>query len=190
MEIYNRDEVNLKKINLFSLINNGKVFIYPTDTIYGIGCDATNELAVNKVRELKSRVTNPFSIIAPSVSWIRENCFVDEKVEEWLEKLPGPYTLILKLKNAGVVASSVNNGLNSIGVRIPNHWISEFVSDLKVPIVTTSANKQGNNFMTSIEDIDIDIKANINFMIYEGELVGSPSTLVILNTDQIAIKKR
>ena len=90
----------------------GAVFIHPTDTIYGIGCNAEVSSAVRKVRQLKARATNPFSVIAPSLEWINENCVVTKEADEWLEKLPGPYTLILKLKN-NCVARSVNSGLNT-----------------------------------------------------------------------------
>ena len=74
-----------------------KIFIYPTDTIYGIGCDAENEFLVDKISEIKKRDIKPFSVIAPSVEWILENC---ETTKEEIEKfLPGAYTLILKKKD-------------------------------------------------------------------------------------------
>jgi len=142
MKIYNRDEVAVNQNHILRRIKEGKIFIYPTDTIYGIGCDATNEESVQKIRELKGRYDNPFSIIAPSKDWITENCEVSGSVLKWLRKLPGPYTLILKLKTQGSLARSVNNGLDTIGIRMPKHWIHDFFSNLNIPIITTSANKQ------------------------------------------------
>ena len=73
------------------------IFIYPTDTIYGIGCNAEESKLVEKIREIKNRDKKPFSIIAPSIKWILENCETTEK--EISKYLPGPYTLILKKKN-------------------------------------------------------------------------------------------
>ena len=73
-----------------------EIFIYPTDTIYGLGCDATNEKLVKELREIKNRDDKPLSVIAPSVKWIFDNFDVGL---ELLEKyLPGPYTLLLKKK--------------------------------------------------------------------------------------------
>lgn len=190
MNIYNQDEVNIKKNSLVNNILDGKIFVYPTDTIYGIGCDATNDESVKKIREIKDRVNNPFSIIAPSKQWINDNCELNSKSKEWMDKLPGPYTLILKIKNDCEISTHVNNGMDTIGIRIPNHWISEFCTKIDKPIVTTSANRQGQDFMTSIENMDKEIKSKVDFIIYEGEIKGSPSTLVHLNKDEIEIRER
>ena len=164
------------------------VFIYPTDTIYGIGCDATNDKAVARVREIKGREMKPFSVIAPSKEWIFENCIVNEKAKEWLDKLPGAYTFIFKLKDkkTKAVAENVNLG-ETIGVRIPTHWISEAVNKLKVPIVTTSVNLTGKPFMTSLDNLDEDIKNKVDFIIYEGEKKGSPSRVVDLTGEEAKI---
>ena len=188
MRILTKEEFLLEKIQLFEEILDDAVFIYPTDTIYGIGCNAADEQAVRRLRELKGRSTNPFSVIAPSTEWIMGNCILNEKQEEYLELLPGPYTLILKTKNHPV-AKSVNQGLNTLGVRIPDHWISEAVKELGVPIITTSANKAGNEYMTSLEDLDESIKNNVRFIVYEGEKEGKPSKIIDL-TDKVKVIKR
>src|SRR3989338_9230337 len=187
MRILTKEEFLLEKIQLFEEILDGAVFVYPTDTIYGIGCNATDEKAVRKLREIKGRPTNPFSVIAPSAEWIIENCVLNEKQKEYLELLPGPYTLILKTKNHPV-AKSVNQGLSTLGVRIPDHWISDAVKDSKIPIVTTSANKSGDEYMTSLEDLDESIKNNVKFIVYEGEKEGKPSKIIDL-TDKVKVIK-
>ncbi len=180
METLTKEEFLQNKEMLFMHVADGAVFIHPTDTIYGLGCDATNELAVEKIRELKGRSSKPFSIIAPSKEWILENCNVEGKALEWVDKLPGPYTLILNIRNDRVLAPNVAPGLTTIGVRIPNHWISEVVRELDMPIITTSANKVGKDFMTSLEDLDPDIKTHINMIIYEGEKEVRPSKIINL----------
>lgn len=190
MITYSKIEFEQKTDAMIDKIIMGAVFIHPTDTIYGLGCDATSSEAVHKIRDIKSKFTRPFSVIAPSKSWIRENCIVDDKVEEWLLKLPGPYTLILKLKNKDAIATEVNNGIETIGVRMIEHWFQQAATDGKRPIVTTSANHVGENFMTSIESLKSDIKSKIDFVFYEGEKLGRPSTIVDLTKAPEEIKER
>ncbi len=181
MATVNKDEYHVNKSRILGQIKEGAVFIHPTDTIYGIGCDATNEAAVEKVRDAKQRKDLPFNVIAPSREWVRANCEVDAEAEEWLAKLPGPYTIILKLKETSNVAKNVNpSGDGTIGIRRPDHWISEMTNDLNKPIVTTSANITGKNFMTSMDNLDDNVKKKMNLIIYEGEKKGRPSTIVDL----------
>jgi len=188
MRILNFEELNLEKQSIIDSVVTGSVFIHPTDTIYGIGCNAQNSNAVKKVRQLKGRATNPFSVIAPSLEWIHENCIVTKEAEEWLSKLPGPYTLILKLKN-NCVAKEVNPGLKTLGIRIPNHWINKVIAEAEVPVVTTSVNRANEDYMTSLEDLDPLIKSGIDFVIYEGNKEGKPSKIIDL-TEKVKVIER
>lgn len=185
MELLTKAELQLRFAEIAERIQNGAVFIYPTDTIYGIGCNALDKKAVDKVRKLKERPTNPFSILVPSKEWISENCEMTKEAKEWLNKLPGPYTLVLKLKNKNAIAKSVNQGEETIGLRIPQHWFNSIVYELRFPIVTTSANRSGRPFMTSIDDLDSTIKDGVDFIIYEGEKKGRPSKIVNLVEEKI-----
>ena len=180
METLTKSEVALRARELIEHIMSGEVFIHPTDTIYGIGCNATDEKAVKKVRRLKERNDAPFSVWAPSKDWIRENCVITGEAQQWLEQLPGPQTLILRLKNKKAVAPNVNPGNGTLGVRMPNHWFHKMVEHLGVPIVTTSANRSGRKFMTSIDDLDTEIRNGVRFCVYEGEKRGRPSKIVHL----------
>jgi len=171
-------------------IEDGKVFIHPTDTIYGLGCDATNQSAVQKIRQIKNRPNAPLSVIAPGKDWILNHCEVSEHCKEWMQKLPGPYTLVLSLKNDGCIATEVNNGAQTLGVRIPNHWFSQAVQELGYPVITTSANRAGEDFMTNLENLHRDIKADVNFIIYEDEKHGTPSTIVDLTGDEPKILRK
>jgi L-threonylcarbamoyladenylate synthase len=190
METLNKDEYNLRKKELLLKIKHGAVFIYPTDTIYGIGGNALKQETVHKIREAKDRYTRPFSVIAPSVEWIKENCELPEGAQVWLNKLPGPYTLILKLKNKDALDIDVNSGMETVGVRIPDHWCKDVAAELNMPIITTSANVTTKEFMTSSKDLDINIRNKTDFMIDEGELKGHPSTLIDLTKEKVDIKER
>jgi L-threonylcarbamoyladenylate synthase len=189
MRVYNQDEFSLNESLLLKAIAEGATYIHPTDTIYGIGCDATNSTAVKRIREAKQQHDQPFSIIAPSKQWIRDHCVLSKEAEEWLEKLPGPYTLILKLKRKGIVAPEVVPRKDTIGVRMPDHWIQDVAMALDKPLITTSANVHGKSFMTSLEHLSPEIEHKMDFALYEGPKQGRPSTIVDL-TDNVKIIAR
>ena len=121
---------------------------------------------------------------------ILEDVISTKEAEEWLEKLPGPYTLILKTKTKNCVAKSVNPGNGTLGVRLPKHWFTVVARKLGKPIVTTSSNKVGGDFMTNIDNLDSDIKAKMDFCVYEGEKMGRPSTIVHLEGEETKVRKR
>lgn len=165
-------------------IKKGKIFVYPTDTIYGIGCDATNRDSVEKIRELKNRDEKPFSIIVPSKKWILENCKVINK--NYLDKLPGRYTLLFELKNKEIIAKKeIIGNSNLIGIRIPRHWFTEILSEYDLTFITTSANISGENPIKEISQIPFEIKNNIDYIIDEGKLDNPPSTVINTITGEI-----
>jgi len=189
MSVLSKEEFeNQKDIIRTSLLEQSPIFIYPTDTIYGIGCNALNKEAVEKIRNVKQRKMNPFSIIAPNKEWIDDNCIVNENAKDWIKRLPGPYTLVLKVKKQ-IIAENTAPDKDSLGIRIPNHWFSNFVREIDIPIITTSVNKSGSDFMTSLEDLDVDIKSKVDFIIYEGLKKGRPSRIIDL-TDKVEVIER
>lgn len=177
MEILTKTELRKRFKEILDKIKGGAIFIHPTDTIYGISCSALDNQAVKKIRKLKDQHNQPFSVWIPSLDWVRENCIVSQEGEKWLKKLPGPYTLIMQLRHKDV-AEAVNLGKGTIGIRQPDHWFGKIVEKLNLPIITTSANRTGQPFMTSLENLDSEIK--VDFIIYEGEKQGRPSKIVNL----------
>jgi L-threonylcarbamoyladenylate synthase len=180
MEIITREEVRLRREEIKHRILKGEIYIHPTDTIYGLGCNAKLQSSVDKIRELKGRPKAPFSVIAPSIDWIYQNCEVTEEGEKWIKRLPGPYTLIFKCTNKACVANAITLEIDTIGVRIPNHWFTGIVQELGIPTVTTSANLVGKQFMTSMDNLDNEIKKGVQFALYEGDKKGNPSTIIDL----------
>ena len=183
MRVYNEDEFRQQEDLVLKSISEGAIYLHPTDTIYGIGCDATNSTAVKRIREAKQQREQPFSIIAPSKQWITKHCVMTKEAKQWLEKLPGPYTLILTLKSKSIVAPGVVPGKDTIGVRMPDHWIQDIALALNRPLITTSANLHGKAFMTSLEDMAPELGHKMDFALYEGRKEGKPSTIVDLTGD-------
>ncbi|MAG02843.1 threonylcarbamoyl-AMP synthase [Candidatus Pacearchaeota archaeon] len=162
-------------MNTTNEIISGKIFIYPTDTVYGIGCDATNQDSVKKIKEIKGRDKDkPLSIIAPSLKWINENLIVDVDLSKYL---PGPYTLILKKKDPEFLKHIAPG--DSLGIRIPKTELTNEIQKSRRPFVTTSLNLSGNPPITSIDKIPNEIKNKVDHIIDGGELNGRPSTLII-----------
>lgn len=151
-----------------------KIFIYPTDTIYGIGCDATNKKLVQKIREIKDRDNKPFSVIAPSVKWILKNFIVDKELIE--KYFPGPYTLLLEKKRKNFLKEVSENEF--VGVRIPNNDFTGVLQSLGKPIVTTSVNLSGKKPANKISEVDKNILKQVELVIDAGKLSGKPSTLI------------
>ncbi len=190
MNVIAKDEFLSGKEHYLKRISNGAVFIYPTDTIYGIGCDATNNEAVKRIREIKKRSEAPLSVAVPSKAWIKENCILSAEAMKWLNKLPGPYTLLLKLRNKNAVAAAVIPKTGILGVRMPDNWFSSVVAEIGVPVVSTSANITARKHMTSLSDLNGDVAKKVGFIIYEGKKEARPSTIVKLYARKVETVER
>jgi L-threonylcarbamoyladenylate synthase len=164
-------------------VKAGEVFIYPTDTVYGIGCDALNEEAVKRVFDAKGRDFNkPLSVAFKDVPQLLRFVDVDEGQRREIEgKLPGPYTFIVKNKH---LPKTVTAGLETVGVRVPRHdLIRELIRESGVPIVTTSANLAGGPAPSHIYEVPNEVIEKADFAIDAGKCgSGKPSTIIDLST--------
>lgn len=164
---------------LTEMVSGGSVVIHPTDTIYGIGCNALNKKSVERIRAAKKRLKSPFSVIAPSKKWIRDNCELSKEASAFVrQKLPGPYTIIVKLKNKKAVNKAVIPGRDTIGVRLPDHWFTKIIAKAGVPFVTTSVNRRGEPYMTSDKTADPRVVKQADYLVYEGSKRGKPSRVM------------
>ncbi len=177
MQLLNKQQSLDRKEEIISAIKSGMIFIYPTDTIYGMGCDATNSDAVKKLREIKNRESKPFSVIAPNKEWIIKNYALPKS--DCLDILPGPFTLIFNKGELSEVAPNVFFGALP-GVRMPNNWFTEIIKEVGIPFVTTSVNITGQKNMETLEDVPKDFLENVDYVIYEGPNHGKQSTRIDL----------
>lgn len=141
--------------NVVEVMKNGGIIIFPTDSVYSIGCDLYNKKALNdlaKIKGLKLNKTN-FSIICSDLSNLSEYVKqLNRPTFKLLKKsLPGPFTFILTATNE--VAKIFDNNRKEIGIRIPdNKIILEIVRELGNPIVTTSLHNEEDKIMDYFAD--------------------------------------
>lgn len=178
----------VKETSIIKAIKKGKIIIYPTDTIYGIGCDALNTEAILKIREIKERDSKkPFSIIAQSKQWIYNNF---EANKPYIKKLPGPFTFILRTKKEKLVSNHVTNNTNILAVRIPDHPFTKIIQKAKTPFISTSVNISGQPPITEINKIPKKITKQVDLIIDAGKLSKKPSTLIDLTGNIARIIQR
>jgi L-threonylcarbamoyladenylate synthase len=167
---------SVKQAEIVKRVKNGEIFIYPTDTIYGIGCNALDEEAVRKIRQIKQRTDKPFSVIAPSKQWLTKNFKVKRA---YVEKLPGPFTYILKPKKKGLLGEDVSS-FETIGVRIPDHPFTKMLQKAKVPFITTSVNITGEEAAIDLARVSPLITEQVDLIIDDGILNNRHSTVLDL----------
>ncbi len=141
--------------------------IYPTDTLYGLGCNALSQKAVDKIYALKKREAGkPLSIIVADFPMLLEYCTVSSAQERILHALlPGPYTFILPLRKKLPVSPSL-----SIGIRVPEHmFMRQVAKELKMPIVSTSANVSGQKGASELRELDAGVASAAGLIIDGGK---------------------
>ena len=135
-------------------ILDGNIIIYPTDTLYGFGVDATNSKAIDQLNKLKKR-KQVYSIIVSSIEMLKKYANTEYINNVLIESyFPGPYTLIMNNNNNNNLSNLINLDLKTIGVRIPNHNFALNIVDLiKKPIVTTSVNIHKSKSLNDKDEI-------------------------------------
>ena len=155
----------------------GGIVLYPTDTLYGIGCDATNAESVKKLRAIKQRDSaKPLSIIVSDFAMLSRFCKITQGQEKILhELLPGPYTFILPLKERMPVSETLE-----VGVRVPEHAFMRAVGkSTGIPIVTTSANLSGEKEAADLSFVAHEIVSGCDLAIDGGKCKYAQGSTVI-----------
>ncbi len=165
------------------VLRAGGLVVYPTDTAYGLGTNALDEMAIRKVYNVKKRVfSKPTHVVVRDWKMMEDLTKTNELAKKLYQKfLPGPLTLILPKKK--VVPDILTAGLPTLGIRIPNNHITMQLSNhLPFPYTTPSANREGGKIPYSIGDVkkELDI-GKVNLILNAGKLPPTPpSTLIDL----------
>ena len=160
-----------------AVISTGGTLVYPTDTLYGLGCNALSEEAVAKIYSIKSREAGkPLSMLVADHSMLLEYCQVSTAQERILHGLlPGPYTFILPLRKKLPVSPTMQ-----VGVRVPEHlFMRQVCRELSLPIVTTSANVSGEKGAAELSGVNPSVAKAADLLIDGGRCKYSQGSTVI-----------
>ncbi len=188
MEYYELHPENpqLRYINkAVSVLKEGGVIIYPTDTVYGIGCDIFNKEALERIFSIKNdEGSKLLSFVCSDLKDISKYARVSDYAYRTMKHLlPGPYTFILPA--AKLVPKKLWSKRKTVGIRIPNNNITmKLVAELGNPIISTSTtNRKGEVIFDPFEIKNI-FNAQVDLMLSMGPLMGEPSTVVDLSDEE------
>ena len=190
----------VKRINIDSpnvvnsavnILEGGGIIVYPTDTLYGFGADATNEYAIDKLNRIKGRV-GPMSVLAENINtainWMDINTEQTTLVKQYLERAQ---TLIVTVK-PNTVSSKILGEDNTLGIRIPDNVFCNELSHLfDKPIISTSINRSCKQAMNDPNQIESEFGSEIDLLIDAGTLPYSKgSTIYMLKDNNITILRK
>lgn len=182
--------VSLKKAK--EVLRSRDVLVYPTETAYGIGCDARNRAAIKKIYTIKGRdEKKPVALIASSLAMVRRFFVLDGGALRLAQLFwPGPLTLILPVKDSNIQRAL---GLSRVGVRVSSHDISCALSrSIGAPIVSTSANKSGGEMCYSLKEVEQSFESDLDIFAVDGGKLKKrkASTLVTCDGDSCEILRQ
>ena len=159
-------------------LGGGELVVYPTETVYGLGADATDPAAIGRVFEAKGRARDdPLSLAVPDVDAAMEYVRSGERVRAFMDAfLPGPVTVVCE--KADSVPGELTGGRDRVGVRVPDHEVALALLDRAAPITATSANVSGRGSARRVDELDDEIVAAAAVVVDGGETPGGASTVV------------
>jgi len=172
----NWEDSNAVPRAIIALENEG-IIVYPTDTIYGFGGDATFHRVVKNINTIKGR-SSPMSVLAPNVktalSWMN---IPSNSLDDISNVLGGKTTVIVPV-HIGIVQSKILGDGNTLGIRIPDHpFCHQLSNEYSNPIITTSVNRTGQLPKTTPEDINLEFGHEVDLFIEHGNIEGIASTI-------------
>ncbi len=176
MKVLTKEELFIAKKEL----DQGNLVIFPTETVYGLGANALNSEAVDKIFKAKNRASNnPLIVHLKNKDEITKYAVINNLVEQKLidSFMPGPFTLILEKKS--IIPSNVTCNLDTVGIRIPIDPVAHNLLDiLDYPIAAPSANVSTRPSGTNIYDIIPEFEGRVNYIIDGGDSrIGLESTV-------------
>jgi L-threonylcarbamoyladenylate synthase len=166
-------------------LKRGAVLAIPTDTVYGLACDAMNEGAVKKLFAIKGRsMSSGLPVFVKDIAEAKRAAIFDERVESFLDEVwPGPMSVVLRKRSR--IPDIITGGLSTVALRIPDHpFVLKLLEVYPHPITGTSANVSGHDALSTATDVQRDFNGRTkqpDVLVDGGELPPSrPSTIIDL----------
>jgi len=170
------------------IVAGGGLVVYPTDTVYGLGCDPFNIEAVTRVFKVKGERNKPLPILASDVESVKRIVFLSGKAGRVAARFwPGPLTLVIPKKP--LLPSIVTCSFTSVGVRVPQHNVALRLIGLSNGLlVGTSANKTGEKPPRTAQEAAEQLGKEVDMILDGGPTpLGAPSTVVDLTQEKAKI---
>ena len=180
------EKINTEVLNAFEIIKNGGIILYPTDTVWGIGCDATNPEAIAKIYQLKKRAETQSMICLMNGEKMMYNVFKEIPEVAWqiLDLSENPTTLVLD--NPRNVAANLIATDKTLGIRmVKEPFCFKLMERMKKPLVSTSANISGQPTPKSFKEISPEIIKGVDYVVnlHHEKIASKPSTIIKLTND-------
>ncbi len=171
-------------------LQNGKVIVYPTDTVWGIGCDATNEEAVQEIYKIKNREeSKSLIVLVSSLSMLKKYVTVPEVAINLLKKATRPTTIIYQ-NPTGIAKNIINKEDNTLAIRIAqDDFCTELIENFGKPIVSTSANVSGNLTPKSFSQIEQSILDAVDYVVnlHQSKVSEKSSTILKIEGEKVIV---
>jgi L-threonylcarbamoyladenylate synthase len=173
-------------VKAYEVIKEGGIILYPTDTVWGIGCDATNAEAVAKIYKLKQRAETQSMIVLMNGEKMIYNVFKEVPDVAWqiIDLSENPTTLVLD--NPRNVAPNLIAVDKTLGIRIVKEpFCFKLLERMKKPLVSTSANISGQPTPKCFKEINPEIIKGVDYIVnlHQDKIAGKPSTIIKLTND-------
>jgi len=174
--------------DLIKNIEDGNLVIVPTDTVYGISCDATNKEAIEKVFIAKQREQKPLIVMVSNIDMLKKYVRNINDLEQQLIDKYWPNTLTILFEKSDNLLDEITCGSKFVGIRMPNNkLLLDLMNTINKPIISTSANISGNAVITNTSLIEPELNKYISYVYDDGEKTNVASTLVKVENNKIKI---
>lgn len=166
-------------------IERGKLVVYPTETVYGLGADALDATAIDRVYAAKGRDrSTPISLGVPSVAAALDYVDPTDRERQFMEAfLPGPVTVVCRRQS--VVPDRLTAGRDRVGVRVPDHDLAQRLLTRTGPLTATSANLSGAPSTTDVATLAPELREQVAVVLDAGPTPGTGSTVVDVSAETI-----
>lgn len=173
------------------VLRDGGLLVYPTDSVYGLGCDILNKNAVEKIYQLKGNDKRKLlSFICPDLQGISQYAYVSNAAYKIMRHLlPGPYTFILNASRE--VPRILLEKRKTVGIRVPDNVVCQaLLAEFGRPIISTSACLHNQNYLSAPEEIEATFEHRVDLFLNTGPGGLEPSTIIDLTGEEPALVRQ